>query len=161
MLGALSFTSNAQRMSKNALGLRFGGDTENSGFEISYQRKLSEGNRFEVDLGWRNNNHDNYDAFKLTGLYEWVWTIDGGFNWFVGAGAGIGNYSYNDYYHKGHYYSEDDLFATLSGDIGIEYNFDFPLQIALDLRPEIYFGDYYHDDDFRSNLALSLRYRFK
>jgi len=164
LLVALSFTANAQRMSKNALGLRFGSDQENNGFEFSYQRKLSKANRFEADLGWASHGsdhyNDQYNSFKLTGLYEWVWKIDGGFNWYLGAGAGIWNYSYNYDYYKGHYYSQNNVFATLDGDIGIEYNFDFPLQIALDLRPAIYFGDTYHDDDFRSNLALALRYRF-
>src|SRR5687767_409081 len=136
LIVALSFTANAQRMSKNALGLRFGGDRENSGFEFSYQRKLNKANRFEADLGWRSDSHS--DSFKLNSLYQWVWKLDGGFNWYLGAGARIGNYSYDEYYHKGYYYSDDDFFATLAGDIGIEYNFDIPLQIALDLRPEIY-----------------------
>lgn len=157
---AFSFQAQAQRMSKNALGLRFGGGSGTNGFEVSYQRKLTKANRLELDLGWNDHHHDNYSSFKLTGLYQWVWKIDGGFNWYAGAGAGIGNYSYDGYYHKGHYYTEDDLFATLDGDLGIEYNFDIPLQIALDLRPELYFGDYYHDDDFRTSLALAIRYRF-
>ena len=72
----LAFTAEAQSISKNALGLRLGG---NNGFggELSYQRGLSKSNRLELDLGWRNrNNYDNtgYDdnAIKLAALYQWV-----------------------------------------------------------------------------------------
>jgi hypothetical protein len=28
-------------------------------------------------------------------LYQWVWNIDGGFNWYAGVGGGVGNYSHN------------------------------------------------------------------
>ncbi len=34
-------------------------------------------------------------AFKLTGLYQWVFPLDGDFNWYVGAGGGIGSFSGN------------------------------------------------------------------
>ena len=80
-----SFISNAQDISKNAIGLRFG-DSDGFGTEISYQRGLSDSNRLEFDLGWRSGS--NYDGFKLAGLYQWVWKIDGGFNWYAGVGGG-------------------------------------------------------------------------
>ena len=51
--------------------------------------KLNGANRLEFDLGFRDNN--NYDIWQLTGLYQWVWNVDGGFNWYAGFGAGIGN----------------------------------------------------------------------
>jgi len=71
------FIANGQNISENALGLRLG---SNNGFgsEISYQRKLSSNNRLELDLGWRSSH--NINATKLTGLYQWVWNIDKGFN---------------------------------------------------------------------------------
>ena len=74
----------AQDISKNALGLRLG-DNDGFGGEISYQRGLSSDTRLEVDLGWRNSNH--VDAIKLTGLHQWVWNIEGGFNWYAGVGG--------------------------------------------------------------------------
>ena len=155
MLIALAFTAQAQEISKNALGLRLG-DNDGFGGELSYQRKLSKNNRLELDLGFRNN--DNYDAFKLVGLYQWVWNIDGGFNWYAGLGAGIGSYSYNNF--PGSKYDGNGTFLLAAGDIGIEYVFDFPLQISLDLRPELYFGDEFRDDKFGPDIALGLRYRF-
>ena len=87
MLLGLAFSAQAQDISKNALGLRLG-DNDGFGGEISYQRGLGDNNRLELDLGWRNSN--DVDAFKLVGLYQWVWNIDGGFNWYAGVGAGLG-----------------------------------------------------------------------
>lgn len=86
----IGFTLNAQDISKNALGLRLG-DSDGFGAELSYQRDLSKNNRLEFDLGWRDGK--NYDGFKLAGLYQWVWNIDSGFNWYAGFGGGIGSYS--------------------------------------------------------------------
>ena len=94
MLMGLAFTAQAQDISKNALGLRFGG-SNGFGTEVSYQRGLSDNNRLELDLGWRNRrDYDGYDddAVKLTGIYQWVWNIDGGFNWYAGVGGGVGTY---------------------------------------------------------------------
>ena len=55
------------------------------------KRGIGSNNRLEFDLGWRNSK--DVDAFKLVGLYQWVWNIDGGFNWYAGAGAGIGSWN--------------------------------------------------------------------
>ena len=102
----------------------------------------------EFDLGWRNSN--DYDAFKLVGLYQWVFNIDKGFNWFVGAGGGVGAYdSVND----------DGSFAVVAGDIGIEYNFDIPLLLSLDMRPELGFNNDFNDD-IGFDIALGIRYQF-
>lgn len=151
MLVGLAFSSQAQDISKNALGLRLG-DNDGFGGEISYQRGLSKKNRLELDLGWRNNK--NTDAFKLVGLYQWVWNIDGGFNWYAGVGAGVGNHSYNFAGVK-----DSFTYALAAGDLGIEYNFDVPIQISLDIRPEFYFSDGLADDS-GTDIALGIRYRF-
>lgn len=158
MLIGLAFSAQAQDISKNALGLRFG---DNGGFggELSYQRALSSNNRLELDLGWRNRsnfNNNTYDdnAIKLTGLYQWVWNIDGGFNWYAGVGGGVGSYSYDN---NGNSYNDTFVFAA--GDIGIEYNFDIPLLISLDFRPEIG-GNGYYKNNYGSDVALALRYQF-
>lgn len=141
--------SNAQDISPNAIGLRLG-DSDGFGAEVSYQRGLGDNNRLEFDLGWRSGN--GYDGFKLAGLYQWVWNIDGGFNWYAGAGGGVGSYSFdnNDF--------DDETFIFAAGDIGIECNFDIPLLLSLDFRPELGFGDFRDDVDF--DIALGIRYQF-
>ncbi|WP_324719155.1 hypothetical protein [Salinimicrobium sp. HB62] len=150
----LTLSSQAQSIADNALGLRLGG-SDGVGTEISYQRGLSDNNRLELDLGWRNGKY--YDAFKLSGLYHWVWNIDGGFNWYAGFGAGVGSV---DGHNDDRWDNDDDgIFVNAAGNIGIEYDFDFPLLLSLDFRPEIGVINYYGDDlDF--DLALGIRYQF-
>ncbi len=153
----LSFSTQAQNISKNALGLRLG-DNDGFGGELSYQRKLSDNNRLELDLGWRNSN--NVDAVKLVGLYQWVWNIDGGFNWYAGVGGGLGTWSY-DYKGNDYYYDDSGSYALIAGDIGIEYNFDIPIQLSLDFRPEMYFNsDAFRENNFGPDIALGIRFRF-
>jgi opacity protein-like surface antigen len=155
MLLGLAFSAQAQDISKNALGLRLG-DNDGFGGEISYQRGMGSNNRLEFDLGWRNSK--DVDAFKLVGLYQWVWNIEGGFNWYAGVGAGIGSWSYNKNDFK-----DSGSFVLAAGDIGIEYNFqEAPIQLSLDFRPEIYFGGDYADfrDGFGPDIALGIRYRW-
>jgi hypothetical protein len=146
-------SSQAQDISKNSIGLRLG-DNDGFGAEISYQRRLTPINRLEFDLGWRNS--DEVDAIKLAGMHQWVWNIDKGLNWYAGAGGGIGSWSYSN---EGE--SNDGTFVFISGNLGIEYQFDFPLQLTLDVRPEIYLlsGDY-RETNFGPDLALGIRYRF-
>ncbi|MFA9188450.1 hypothetical protein AAGV33_10335 [Flavobacterium sp. FBOR7N2.3] len=152
MLIGLAFSSQAQEISKNALGLRLG-DSDGFGGEISYQRGLSDNNRLELDLGWRNSR--NVDAFKLTGLYQWVWNIDGGFNWYAGVGGGVGSWNHKDFDNNG-------TFVFVAGDLGIEYNFpEVPILLSLDIRPELYFNsDDFRNDNFGPDIALGIRFQF-
>lgn len=145
---ALSFAQSRD----NAIGIRTG-DNDGFGVEINYQRNLADNNRLEVGLGLRSGN--DYDGFKLTGLYQWIWNIDGNFNWYAGAGGGFGSYSF-DNVPPGIDDSETFFFAA--GNLGIEYDFDFPLILSLDVRPEIGFGDF--NDDFDFDLGLGIRYQF-
>jgi hypothetical protein len=151
-LGVLTAAS-AQDISKNAIGIR-AGDGDGLGTEISYQRALGANNRLELDLGYENN--DNFDAVKLTGIYQWVWNLDGSFNWYAGAGGGLASASYDRPFNDGGDDSETALLAA--GMVGIEYSFDFPLLLSLDMRPEIYFGDFRDGSDF--DIALGIRYQF-
>ncbi|MSP84901.1 MAG: hypothetical protein EXR18_03630 [Flavobacteriaceae bacterium] len=148
LLGIYSLS--AQDISDHTIGLRLG---SNRGFgtEISYQMKLNSENRAEFNLGWRSSN--SVSAMKLNGLYQWVWLIEDGFNWYAGVGGGLGTYSNNTANNS----SRTFLFAA--GDIGIEYNFNFPLQASLDLRPEIG-GNGYFENSFGIDIALGIRYKF-
>lgn len=155
ILLAFVFNTQAQDISKNALGLRLG-DNDGFGGEITYQRGLSKNNRLELDLGWRNSKH--VDALKITGLYQWVWNIEGSFNWYAGVGGGIGNWSGDEKYNN-----ESGSFVFAAGNIGIEYNFqEVPIQLSLDFRPELYFDGDYTDtrDGFGPDIALGVKYRW-
>ncbi|MBW1296065.1 hypothetical protein [Aquimarina litoralis] len=147
------FTAKAQDVPEHAIGLRL---SESDGFwaEASYQAGLNSDSRIELDLGVQGRNR--FNALKLTGMYHWVFNIDGGLNWYVGPGIGGGLVDFdNDLDNR------DDLetFGFVTGDVGVEYHFDFPLLISIDFRPEIYFDDL-TDDDIIFNLGVSARYKF-
>lgn len=148
-----SLSSQAQSFSKNAIGLRLG-DNDGFGTEVSYQRGLSENNRLELDLGWRSNK--NFDAFRLTGLYQWVWLLDGNFNWYAGVGGGVAQVDFDNDFPG--YVDDSETYFYAAGDIGIEYNFEIPLMLSLDFRPEFGFGDF--NDDLDLDIALGIRYQF-
>ena len=148
--------SNAQTISKNAIGIR-AGDGDGFGTEISYQRALGDNNRLEIDLGYEDGN--NFDGFKVSGIYQWIWNIEGGFNWYAGAGAGLGTISLDDDFPgRGDFDGDSETFLFAAGQVGIEYNFELPLLISLDVRPEFYFGDFRDGNDL--DIALGIRYQF-
>ncbi|WP_163399807.1 hypothetical protein [Flavobacterium fluviatile] len=152
----IAFTAQSQEISKHALGLRLG-DNNGFGGEISYQLGLNQKNRLEFDLGWRDDRH--VDAIKGVALYQWVWNIDGGFNWYAGVGGGLAAWDY-DYDGPGDDYDDSGTYVFAAGDIGIEYRFkEFPLTLSLDARPEIGSG-YYDDDNFGFDVGLGARFRF-
>ena len=136
---AATFSMNAQDISDNAIGLRFGGG-KNFGGEFSYQKYLKNNNRLEVNLGLANEFSD----LKVTGLYEWVWSLEQNFNWYAGFGGGLVSANGTGIYG--------------AGVIGLEYNFDAPILVSLDYRPEI--GIAGGLDGLNSDFALSVRYTF-
>lgn len=140
---------NAQDISKNAIGVRFGSN-DGLGGEISYQRKLSnENNRLELDLGWRNTS--NTDAYKIAGVYQWVWSLGNQFNWYAGVGGGVGKW-------KNKTANSSQTVPFVAGNVGVEFDLDIPLLISLDYRPEVGFNKIY--DGLNSDIALGLRYQF-
>ncbi|SRX56168.1 hypothetical protein [Aequorivita sp. CIP111184] len=157
MVSAFGWQASAQEISKNAIGIRL---SESDGFgpEVNYQRAVGDDNRLELGLAFHSKRY--WDAVKLTGIYQWVWNIDGGFNWYAGPGLGAGVVSYdrknNDYPYDDRY-NDSEAFAFLTGDVGIEYNFDFPLLISFDFRPQANLG---YRDDVSFDVGLSARYQF-
>jgi hypothetical protein len=153
---AFAVGSHAQEISKNAIGVRLG-DGKGFGAELNYQRAISERNRLEFGLSARNSvrKNENTSAVKLIGIYQWVWNIDGGFNWYAGPGIGVGQvvFDKNDFDNR-----SNEVYAFAAGDIGVEYSFDFPLLISVDFRPELGFGDYRNDVLF--DVGISARYQF-
>lgn len=152
LVTGMIFSAQAQDIAKNTIGLRLGG-SDGFGAEISYQRGLTENNRLEFGLGWRDS--DDFNAFRVSGLYQWVFHLDGSFNWYAGAGGGFGSVDFDDNIVVG---DDSETFLFIAGSIGIEYDFEIPLLISLDFRPEINFGDINDNVDF--DVALGIRYQF-
>lgn len=142
------------QINKHALGLRLGGG-DAGGTEVSYQHGLSSNTRLEADLGWRNENY--YDAFCFTGIHQWVFPIESGFQWYVGVGGQIGSWSWDKKYETN---DDDGMWVSIAGQIGIEYQFQqVPIQLAIDGRPTIGIVNSNSDLGFW-DLALSVRYCF-
>jgi len=148
-LFGFAVSSTAQNIADNAIGLRLG-DSDGFGAEISYQKGIGDNNRLEFGLGWRDGS--NFSAVRAVGLYQWVWTLDGSFNWYAGVGGGLASFNFDSNT------IDDETSLFVAGDIGIEYDFGIPLLISLDFRPEIGFGKINDDLDF--DIALGLRYQF-
>lgn len=146
LFSALSYSQINQ-----ALGLRIGGGNA-VGVEINYQTPIQD-NRLELGLGF--GNHSHWDFWKLAGIYQWVMPIDNGFNWYLGAGATLGNWSYDGPYNV----HDEGISLALALNAGVEYNFDeIPLQLSLDTRPELFLVQ--NGDDSWFGLALGIRYVF-
>ena len=129
-----------------ALGIRGGW-----GAELSYQHSLG-ANFAEFDLGLYGTNSLNVAATYNFMLAQPSWTSRGEWGVYGGPGAvaglGLGEGGY--------------LSAGVVAQVGLEYSFWFPLQISLDIRPQIAltladqmalgFGGFYP--------SLGLRYKF-
>lgn len=141
----------AQSVAPHAIGLRFGAGN-GVGTEISYQQAMGS-NRLELDLGW--NGNDNYNRFAVSGIYQWVWGLEGNFNWYAGVGGTLASWDYDDNFTGS---NEGGFNAAVSGQLGIEYNFNFPLLLSLDIRPNFWFLDNAGFD--WNGVALGARYQF-
>ena len=152
----ISFFAQAQ-VNPHAIGLRFGGDRYyndrySTGVEFSFQKGISDRTRVELDLGFRGYKH--YSNMFLSATYQWDWNIVGGLNWYIGPGAAIGFYNWNDDPKS------SGLNLGIGGQIGLEFDFNVlgaPILLSLDSRPMWDFVGYY-DDGFGWGAALSLRY---
>jgi hypothetical protein len=130
-----------------AVGLRGG-----YGAEVSYQHSLGT-NFVEATLGL-----NGFNTLNVAAAYNWMiaqpqWTDRGEWGFYAGPGAvlgfGFGAASY--------------LNVGAVGQVGLEYTFWFPLQLSIDLRPQLglitsngaaglYFGGWCP--------ALGVRYKF-
>jgi len=110
------------------------------GFGASYQHGIKEKNMLQVDLDaiayqihFYTGNIYRVWGIQAVATYNWVfpfksWKGAGSWNWYAGVGGGIGVVSeWWDY----------EINVGVAGMIGVEYNFKFPLQLSLDLRPVI------------------------
>ena len=82
--------------------------------------------RRETDIGWWASSQ--WDALKFTGIRQWKFVNGKQFHAYGGVGFGAGYVMFP--------FAENDFFASGLVDIGVDYTFGFPIQIALDWRPE-------------------------
>lgn len=110
--------------------------------DFVYQHSLSEKTFIELNAGGVNW----YQGAHVDFLHEWIWltpnwTPKGEWNWFAGVGANVG-WNWRDT-HSVYAPStgvissvtSQDFLAGAVANIGLEYNFWFPLSLAVDYRP--------------------------
>lgn len=128
-----------------ALGVRIG-----NGGEISYQHSMGS-NFLEVDGGLGLGLVDGTFNVGATGIYNFMISEFGnGFGFYAGPGAGVG-LALGDVNY---------LALSAAGMVGIEYNFNIPLQISLDFRQHIGIGFNGNGIWAPSSVGLGLRYQF-
>lgn len=131
-----------------ALGVRLG--TE---FQLSYEHEV--GTDFvEVDLGY-----ELIGLVNVAGAYNFMiakpeWTRKGSWGFYAGPAAKVGGAGVGYY-------------LALGAQAGLEYSFEFPLQISIDVRPTIGCAFISGTPSFYAGGAvfgglpsLSVRYRF-
>lgn len=145
---AAVFAANAQ---PRAIGGRL-----SYGIEASYQHTLGGADFIEANLGLFG-----FDALNATATYNFMiaqpaWTERGEWGFYAGPGASIG-----------YWWAGANAFTVAAvGQVGLEYSFWFPLQLSVDLRPQVGIATngngvrFYTDGLFGFVPTLGVRYRF-
>ena len=94
---------------------------------ITYKQFISSSNAFEVIGNVQFYNGNTY--IGLAGEYLWSWGLTEGLSWFVGPGASAGIWTGNS----------SGFNIALNGMVGLEYKFNIPLALSVDLHPHFYF----------------------
>lgn len=153
MLG-FTFAAFAQPRS---LGGRFGYCAE-----VSYQHSVGR-NFLEIDGGVGLDPFIRALDLGVTGVYNFMiakpqWTDHGEWGFYGGPGVGLGLESYE----KGGNFPKNFFTASAVGMIGLEYTFQFPLQLSFDFRQHLglRFRGHMIGPVYPLYVAVSARYRF-
>lgn len=126
------------------------------GLEASYQHYLGCPNFLEVNAGL---GLVGGAGFTATGTYNFMfaqpsWTSRGSWGWYAGPGITLGSTNYHD---------DNHFFFGVVGQLGLEYEFWFPLQLSADIRPAFGLcdGGFWTDGLYGSFIPMiSVRYSF-
>ena len=134
-----------------------GGRVLGNGFDASYQHYVGGENFVEANLGLFCYTY----ALEAGATYNFMlaqpaWTARGEWGVYAGPGATLGL----DFAGRNEF-----VFAAL-GQVGLEYTFWFPLQLSVDLRPQIGIAAgnggvrFYNDGMLGFVPTIGVRYRF-
>lgn len=156
LISLMALTATLASAQPRAMGIRFGA----SDVDASYQHTINSKQFMEVDLGldlgYNLNGHPGAKA-AFTYNFIWArpaWTADGCWNLYAGPGLAVGftddivPYEFNGNI-KGYY--DNGWMVAVAAQVGIEYLFDFPLALAIDVRP--YFGIHINDGRLKDPLT--------
>lgn len=128
--------------------------------EFSYQHGIGDGFMVELDAG-ATNVWNGWAYADVNAMFDWVFNISGGWNWYVGPGAGIG-------FAFGHWWKDYNYIPfrlNVGAQIGVEYQFGIPLNLSLDWRPMVNVLGFVRGNTYPiwysfTGVALGVRYRF-
>ena len=135
-----------------------GGRIGNYGMDISYENYVGSGADFlEFELGL--DDRFRTSAFHFDGIYNFMiaqpdWTSSGQWGFYAGPGASVAVWD------GGPDTDANIVYAGLVGNMGLEYIFDFPLQLSLSLRPRLMLGDGKIRENGLLSLGVGIRYVF-
>ena len=133
-----------------------GGRIGNYGMDISYENYVGSGADFlEFELGL--DDRFRTSAFHFDGIYNFMiaqpdWTSSGQWGFYAGPGASVAVWNTPT--------EENVVYAGLVGNVGLEYIFDFPLQLSMSLRPRLMLGDGRIRENGLLSLGIGVRYVF-
>ena len=131
----------------DGFGFRLGAGPDRSGeIALSWHKALGH-YRLETNLGWAQS--DDWGYLNISTAFHFHWKIVKGLAWYVGPGINLGWY-FGDY-HFG---------LGVGAQLGIEYNFDFPIQFSIDIFPRYNILGATDAVGLGGSGALSVRYRF-
>ena len=159
IIAVLALAATVAYAQPRAIGGRLG-----SGLEASYQHNAKGSENFhEINLGlaFIGLGVDAAYAYDFM-IAQPEWTTKGKWGFYAGPAANVGYSAWGGLYYGGY----GTVHLGVGGQIGLEYTFDFPLQISLDMRPTlgVRFGSgyvgFYSGGLLGFIPSLSLRYRF-
>jgi hypothetical protein len=120
------------------VGIRFG-DAFGGHYAVDGVFGLGQFSRIHADVSFGN------DGVGVEALWDLLYKPLGeGFDWYVGVGPSV--------------YLGDPFLLAVSGEIGVEYHFDFPVAVGVDWRPSFIIVDH---TDFESGwFGVNVRYVF-
>lgn len=164
IIATTAFCSFAQ---PRAMGLRIGV----SGFEADYLHTFINRNQFlegnlGIDFGYfdKGKPDANTPGVKATAVYNFVWarpawTDRGSWALYAGPGVSMGYVNDQDFIMVGKEvkpYLSNGFMLGICGQVGLEYSFWFPLQLAVDLRPVFGIhvnGGYHYTDSLNPEIT--------
>ena len=142
-----STVSDSIKKPHDGFGFRLGAGPDRSGeIALSWHKALGH-YRLETNLGWAQS--DDWGYLNISTAFHFHWKIVKGLAWYVGPGINLGWY-FGDY-HFG---------LGVGAQLGIEYNFDFPIQFSIDIFPRYNILGATDAVGLGGSGALSVRYRF-
>jgi len=128
---------------------------------FSYKHFITKAGALEGNAGFAHESY-GFNYFRIGGMYQHHFPIAPveGLKWYVGGGAFIDFYSY-DNYARNNKYSKTS--PGINGVGGIDYKFKtVPLNLSADWTPSIFLGRDLYYSAFRPGYgAVSVRYVLK